>query len=96
MRALLEIVKGGRTLGYMYPPVPDRPLFVRIQRRKGALTFMYGTDGKQWITHPKLAITFPPKIQIGLVASNMSKQPLLAQFEEFQLIIDRDLLEEAK
>jgi regulation of enolase protein 1 (concanavalin A-like superfamily) len=94
--ALLEIVKGGKTLGYTYPPVPERPLFVRIQRLKGELNFMYGPDGKQWITHPKLAIVFPAKVQVGLVASNMSKQSLLAQFEDLELISGRDISTDAK
>jgi regulation of enolase protein 1 (concanavalin A-like superfamily) len=94
--ALLEIVKGGRTVGYVYPPVPERPLLVRIQRFKGALSFMYGTDGKQWISHPKLAVVFPSRVQVGLVASNMSKQPLLAQFEDLELIIGRDISNDTK
>ncbi len=94
--ALLEIVQLGRTLGYTYPPIADRPLFIRIQRLRGALSFMYGTDGKQWITHPKLAVIFPAKVQVGLVASNMSKQPLLARVENLELITGRDILNEAK
>ena len=47
-------------------------------------------------THPKLAVIFPAKVQVGLVASNMSKQPLLAQFEDLELITGRDILNEAK
>jgi regulation of enolase protein 1 (concanavalin A-like superfamily) len=94
--ALLEIVMGGRSMGYTYPPVPEGPLFVRVQRLKGELSFMYGTDGKQWITHPRLAVVFPAKVQVGLMASNMSKQPLLAQFEDLKLIIGREISNEAK
>jgi regulation of enolase protein 1 (concanavalin A-like superfamily) len=93
---LLEIVKSGRTVAYAYPPVPEGPHFVRIQRFKGALSLMYGSDGKQWNSHPKLAVVFPDKVQVGLVASNMSKQPLLAQFEDLELMIGHDISNEAK
>jgi hypothetical protein len=32
---------------------------------------------------------FPAKVQVGLVACNMSKQPLSAQFEEFVLVTEK-------
>jgi S1-C subfamily serine protease len=92
--ALLEIVKGGKNIAYEYPPVLDQPLYLRMQRIDGAFTFLFGPNGKQWVTHQKLAVTFPNKLQVGLVASNMSKQPLAARFEEFELITDRKMLAE--
>jgi hypothetical protein len=47
---------------------------------------MFGQDGKRWLSPGSLAVTFPSKVQVGLVASNMSKVPLKAQFEEFELV----------
>jgi S1-C subfamily serine protease len=92
--ALLEIVKGGKTMAYLYKPVPDQPLYLCMRRIEGAFTFMFGPNGKQWLTHQKLAVTFPNKIQVGLVASNMSKQALTARFEDFELITDHEMLRE--
>ena len=94
--ALLEIVKGGTPAGLRYTSVPDGPLYVRIPRLDGTLSFMFGPDGKRWISHKKLAVNFPAKLQVGLVASNMSKQPLSARFEEFLLVTDRKLVDELK
>jgi hypothetical protein len=47
---------------------------------------MFSLDGRRWASHQKLAVIFPAKLQVGLVASNMSKEPLTAQFEEFVLV----------
>jgi hypothetical protein len=92
--ALLEIVKGGKNMAYQYLPVPDQSLYLCMRRIDGAFTFMFGPNGKQWLTHQKLAVTFPNKLQVGLVASNMSKQPLTARFEEFELVTDHEMLRE--
>jgi hypothetical protein len=53
------------------------------------LAFLFGPDGKRWITSQKLAVVFPAKVQVGLVACNMSKQPLSAQFEAFVLVTEK-------
>jgi regulation of enolase protein 1 (concanavalin A-like superfamily) len=88
-RALIEIVKGGRVISVLYPRIPDGDLYIRIQRTNGAVTCLFGPNGKFWLTHEKLAIAIPPKIKVGLIASNMSKVPLNAQFEQFVLITEK-------
>ena len=88
-KALVEIIKNGRPVVSYYPTVPEGPLYLRLQRVGGALTFYFGPDGRRWVTHQKLAVAYPDKVQVGLVASNMSKQPLTAQFEEFVLVTDK-------
>ena len=93
---VLEIVKNGKPMDHLYLKINDQPLYVRIQRLDGVLNFVFGPDGKTWISPRKLAITFPPKVQVGLAVSNMSKEPLNAQFEEFELITDPDLLNNRK
>jgi regulation of enolase protein 1 (concanavalin A-like superfamily) len=87
--ALLEIIQNGKMVVFSYPPVPDQPLFLRIQRLAGTLDFMFSPDGRRWASHRKLAVVFPAKLQVGLVASNMSKQPLSAQFEQFLLTTNK-------
>jgi S1-C subfamily serine protease len=60
-QALIEIIKGGREIASLYPMIPEGPLYVRIQRIGGAVTVLFGPDGRRWISHQKLAIAFPPK-----------------------------------
>jgi S1-C subfamily serine protease/regulation of enolase protein 1 (concanavalin A-like superfamily) len=88
-KALVEIIKGGKSLASFYVDIPDGPLYLRLQRINGALSFLFGLDGRNWITSRKLAVTFPAKLRVGLVACNLSKQPLSAQFEEFVLITEK-------
>ena len=88
-KALVEIIKGGKSVASISVIIPDGPLYLRLQRIDGALAFLFGPDGKRWITSRKLAVVFPAKVQVGLVACNMSKQPLSAQFEAFVLITEK-------
>jgi hypothetical protein len=88
-RALIEIIKGGRSISSHYPRIPDGDLYIRIQRINGAVTCLFGPNGKFWLSHEKLAIAVPAKVKVGLIASNMSKVPLNAQFEQFILITEK-------
>jgi regulation of enolase protein 1 (concanavalin A-like superfamily) len=93
-RALVEIIKGGKSVPALNLNIPDGPLYLRLQRINGALSFLFGPDGRRWITSRQLAVTFPTKLQVGLIASNMSKQPLSAQFERFVLLTDKKELDD--
>ena len=88
-KALVEIIKGGKSAASIAVNIPEGPLYLRLQRIDGALAFLFGPDGKRWITSKKLAVVFPAKVQVGLVACNMSKQPLSAQFEAFVLVTEK-------
>ncbi len=88
-KALVNIIKGGKSVAAFPVNIPDGALYLRLQRIDGALAFLFGPDGKRWISSRKLAVTFPAKVQVGLVACNMSKQPLSAQFEEFVLVTEK-------
>jgi S1-C subfamily serine protease/regulation of enolase protein 1 (concanavalin A-like superfamily) len=94
--ALLEIVKGGKLVGFAYPGVPDGPLYLRAERLNGAVRLLFGPDGRRWVPFQKLAIALPPKVQVGLVACNASKQPLNARFEEFVLVTDKKDTDDSK
>jgi S1-C subfamily serine protease/regulation of enolase protein 1 (concanavalin A-like superfamily) len=95
-QALIEIIKGGRAIASLYPTIPGGPLYIRIQRIGGAVSCLFGPDGRRWLSHEKLAIAFPPKVKIGLIACNMSKVPLTAQFEEFVLITEQNEIDAKK
>ena len=88
-QALIEIIKGGKAITSLYPTIPDGPLYIRIQRIGGAVTCLFGPNKQLWISLRKLAIAFPSKVKIGLIACNISKVPLTAQFEEFVLITEQ-------
>jgi S1-C subfamily serine protease/regulation of enolase protein 1 (concanavalin A-like superfamily) len=85
IEALLEIVDNGKMIVSAYPPIPDQPLYLRIEREHGAIECMFSSDGRRWAAHPKLAVVFPTKLQVGLIASNAAKRPFAAQFEQFFL-----------
>jgi regulation of enolase protein 1 (concanavalin A-like superfamily) len=93
-RVLVEIIKGGKSVLPLGLNIPDGPLYLRVQRIDGALAFLFGPDGRSWITTRKLAVTFPNKLQVGLVASNLSRQPLSAQFEGFVLLTNKKELDD--
>ncbi len=88
-KVLVEIIKGGKSMASFSVNTPEGPLYLRLQRINGALAFLFGPDGKRWITSRKLAVIFPAKVQVGIVACNMSKQPLSARFEEFVLVTEK-------
>jgi regulation of enolase protein 1 (concanavalin A-like superfamily) len=88
-KALVEFIKGGRTAHVVYPMIPDGPLYIRIQRIGGAVTCLFGPDGRRWFSHEKLAVAYNPRVKVGLSAANVSRQPLTAQFEDFVLITEK-------
>jgi regulation of enolase protein 1 (concanavalin A-like superfamily) len=91
---LVEVCKNGKPAGYFYATIPDGPLFVRVVRLNGGIHCMFGPDGRRWVSLKKLAVPFPDKAQIGLTASNASKEALSARFEQFVLITDRKQVDE--
>jgi S1-C subfamily serine protease/regulation of enolase protein 1 (concanavalin A-like superfamily) len=93
--ALLEIVTNDKMVVRAYPKIPDQPLYLLIQRRGGSIDCMFSIDGVRWASHPKLAVTFPAKVKVGLVACNASKRIFTAQFEQFVLATEKRQEDEA-
>lgn len=87
-KLLVEACKNGKDVGHRYIPVPEGPLFVRMTRVHSALQCMVSTDGHRWAALPKLPVSYPMKAQIGLCASNVSKEPCTIRFENFVLITE--------
>jgi regulation of enolase protein 1 (concanavalin A-like superfamily) len=92
---LIEVCKNGKTAYHSYVPCPAGALYLVVARIDGNISFMFSSDGKSLRRHPPLPFNFPSKIQIGLSASNASKEPLTVKFEEFMLITEKQALEEA-
>jgi len=91
----LEIIKNGKLSGRALLHTSDDAVYLRLFRLKGAIQGMFSSNGKRWVILKKLAVPFPAKIQVGLAASNASKEPLSARFEEFILLTDQKAAEEA-
>jgi S1-C subfamily serine protease/regulation of enolase protein 1 (concanavalin A-like superfamily) len=93
---LVEVCKNSKPAGRFNAKLPtDGPLYVRIARLNGAVLCMFSPDGKRWLSLNKLPIPFADKIQVGLLASNASKEALSSRFEEFFLITEKEAIEEA-
>ena len=83
---LVEICKGGKPSGRVVMNLPEGPVFLLLGREQGGIKCLFGMDGKRWIALKTLAVTFPDKVDIGLSASNASKETLGARFENFALV----------
>lgn len=85
-----EVVTEMRSNGRAEPPrvegVPEGPLDIRIVRSQDAVRCMFGRDGHWSATH-LLAMRFPKKVRVGLIATNLSKEPLVARFLKPSLVL---------
>lgn len=94
-RLLVEVVQGGREAGRpYYIDVPEGAMALMMVRKGGATRCLFSNDGKRWAMLREIAADFPAKIQVGLLAVNISKNPYTAQFEDFALLDDRDKIAE--
>ncbi len=83
---LLEICKNGKLAGRVQMNLPEGPIFLLLGRESGGIKCLFGMDGRRWIALKTLAVAFPDKVDIGLSASNASKEALSARFENFALV----------
>jgi serine/threonine protein kinase/regulation of enolase protein 1 (concanavalin A-like superfamily) len=60
--------------------------YLRLERKGDQITASFGPDGVRWVSFPGLTVTLEPDIEIGLVVINTSTKPLVARFEEYQVI----------
>ena len=88
---LYEIFNGGRQMPTN--PGTGTPDFFagqstrfRLERKGTALISSYSQDGgKTWEARPRIASTFPAKLQIGIGAVSTSKEPFTVTFEDYKL-----------
>lgn len=82
---VIEVCDNGRIAGPYVQSFPEGPLFLRIERFQYATRCMFGPDGNVWAATRQLAVAFPAKVKVGLIASNASKESLSARFEHLSL-----------
>ena|GEM_PF-1204331 len=81
----LESVKPGRKPSETQRVVRDAPVTLKVERQGKTLTFSYSTDEKTWLKVNELATTLPPKIMIGIAATNVAPRELTARFSNFEM-----------
>ncbi len=82
----VENYKDGKVGKPVTLPVRDAEVTLRILRRKGEITCSYSFDGKTWLDAKKRAsLGFDDKVNIGISATNVSKNAFPAHFEGFVL-----------
>ena len=55
---------------------------------------MFSYDERTLVAFREFALDYPPKMKIGLTASNVSKKPFSASFADFVLVDDKTKVEE--
>ena len=93
-KVLLEVVKDGKNMNQSYPPEPEGPVYLLLMRHKGRTVWGASSSIRglatpfKEIATEEIEIDLPPKVKIGLSASNISAKPFTATFENFALITD--------
>ena len=96
-RLIIEAVKDGKqAMNPIYLDVPEADTLLILERRKGRIRCMFSPNqGRQIVPFRAFALDLPPKVKIGLSASNISAQPFSATFENFTLISDITKMDQA-
>jgi regulation of enolase protein 1 (concanavalin A-like superfamily) len=85
-QVMFESCREGMPGTHMDRRIPDHPVYLRIDRRADEINCLYSSDRKTWISLRRLNLPLPPKVSVGISASNVSPRPLPARFEEFSLV----------
>jgi regulation of enolase protein 1 (concanavalin A-like superfamily) len=100
-RILVEAVRDGQhAIVPIWLDVPEGDTKLILIRRKGRIRCLFVPNGSNSLhTFREFALSFPTKVKVGLVASNISAQSFSATFQGFALIsdatqIDRELEDE--
>ncbi len=96
-RLIIEAVKNGKqAMTPIYLDVPEGDTLLIIERRKGRVRCMFSPNqGRQIMAFRAFQLDLPPKVKVGLSASNISAQPFSAMFDSFTLISDVTKMDQA-
>ena len=61
--------------------------YLRLVRKGDEITASFGPDGVKWVSVPGLRVNLAVDIEVGLVAINTSSRPLIANVEDYQVIV---------
>jgi S1-C subfamily serine protease len=83
-RILVEIYKGGREIGIHYSkPLPEQTMILGAQRKGSTVQLLFAEGPDRLHVFQELALDFEKEIFVGVSASNLSRLPLQAKFEDF-------------
>jgi S1-C subfamily serine protease/regulation of enolase protein 1 (concanavalin A-like superfamily) len=94
---LVEAVHSGRVVDHYYINLPgdaNAPMDLIMIRKDDRMKLMFSFDQKTLLGFRDLTLDFPSKVQVGLTATNLSKKPFTARFEDFLLLNNKEELEE--
>ncbi len=85
-RILVEVYKDGRAVGLHYSkPIPEHPVVLGAHRKGTTMQFLFAEPPGSLTVFREVALDFNPSLLVGISASNLSKQPLVAKFERFSI-----------
>jgi S1-C subfamily serine protease/regulation of enolase protein 1 (concanavalin A-like superfamily) len=95
-RLYVEAVKDGKpAMDPILVNVPESEMQLVLQRKKDRLRCMFVLkETNQVAPFRDFAFSLPPKVKVGLSASNISAQPFTATFENFTLLSNSTALDE--
>jgi regulation of enolase protein 1 (concanavalin A-like superfamily) len=89
---LVEVVRGGQEIDYSYialPGDPSAPLDLFLIRRKGRVQCLFGHGGRSLLGFREFSLDYPARVKVGLMASNLSRNPVTVRFSDFFLLDDK-------
>jgi regulation of enolase protein 1 (concanavalin A-like superfamily) len=81
-----ELRENGRLAVSHGITVPDRALFVRLERRRDTFTGVYSQDGRRWVRLARIEAALGDRVDVGVIAVNASARTLSAGLEGFEVI----------
>jgi hypothetical protein len=96
-RLMIEFVlKGRHAIDPIYRDVPEPFTTLILVKRKGKIRCLYSPDdGTTIVPFEEFDIELPPRVHVGLSASNISTKPFTAVFEDFAILIDEAKIDQA-
>ncbi len=80
---MVENCKGGKAGRTMFIKVREDSITLRMERHGGEINCTYSSDGKTWLPVRRWAAGLPPKVSVGISATNISPKRFEAWFTDF-------------
>jgi regulation of enolase protein 1 (concanavalin A-like superfamily) len=81
----LEYRKEGRPVAAKPLQIEDRPLHLRLERRKGTVIGSVSFDGVRWTALEPVPVELAESVKVGIAAVNSATQPFKAEVKGFEL-----------
>jgi regulation of enolase protein 1 (concanavalin A-like superfamily) len=75
----------GQPSGGQVLAVPDKDVYLRLERKGKQIEGSYSLDGQQWTPLGALSVPFPARVHVGVMALNTVAERLTVRFEDLQI-----------